>query len=315
MSTDTLLASLLQRVIALEEASGGGGSSSAGTIQDETGEFITPTRNDFVTAVAGSTRGTYAVDLQMVRSFASRAATGYQSAIVSGQDNTSGGSRSFVGAGRTNDSSGQSSFVGAGESNSVYALGASIVGGNLNQILSSLSFYSAILGGQNNEVNASHASVLGGRYANARHYGSIAHAGNRFSNLGDCQREVCIFGNPLTSAALTELFLDNSNDRFDLENDDGYKIDVSAFAFRDNLTDYAHWSHSGIIATKNGSGNVVVSNGLAAAAPDGSSGTGSTLDLTIDADTTNQTVRVQGAGNASETWRMVVVFDVVRINF
>lgn len=172
------------------------------------------------TATGGNARGTYAVDFQMSRTAASQVAsgdnssilsgknnsiTGESSTIVSGQGNTitwngSGRGRDFIGAGLTNtisSSNGESVIVG-GESNVINSFQAEsfIGGGRLNSVSGSNNFigggqsnstgagsttHNAVVGGQSNTASANHSFVGGGQSNTAS--GTFSVVGGGFNNI------------------------------------------------------------------------------------------------------------------------------------
>jgi hypothetical protein len=97
------------------------------------------------TATGGNARGTNAVDWQTSRGSASMVASGSNSVLVGGQNNTSSSYASFLGAGANNYSQASNSFVGAGNSNLVNLSGiyAAIVAGNGNTVQGYANFVGA----------------------------------------------------------------------------------------------------------------------------------------------------------------------------
>ena len=78
------------------------------------------------TAVGGNQRGNYTVDLQASRAAATQVATGLQSTIGGGVNNTATGAQSTVAGGSTNTASGTASSVLGGQGNAasgVYSIG------------------------------------------------------------------------------------------------------------------------------------------------------------------------------------------------
>jgi hypothetical protein len=97
------------------------------------------------TATGGNARGANAVDWQTTRGSASMVASGSNSVLVGGQNNTSSSYASFLGAGANNYSQASNSFVGAGNSNLVNLSGiyAAIVAGNGNTVQGYANFVGA----------------------------------------------------------------------------------------------------------------------------------------------------------------------------
>lgn len=129
----------------------------------------------------GNTRGSYAVDLQTIRSNNIHVAAGDYSFIGGGSCNIADGVYSVVIAGRFNQARAECSFVGGGCYNRVSASGisSSIVAGQGNLIYGNMSCYSTIGGGYQNTINNAHRATIGGGNLN-----SICNSGI-YSNQGD----------------------------------------------------------------------------------------------------------------------------------
>ncbi|MBI5743148.1 MAG: hypothetical protein HY952_01230 [Elusimicrobia bacterium] len=90
--------------------------------------------------VAGNSRGTGAVDLQVNRGVAARVASGGYSVIAGGQDNTASGQNSAVAGGSQNTAGNQYSAVGGGVGNNAGGDSATVPGGASNVASGSYSF-------------------------------------------------------------------------------------------------------------------------------------------------------------------------------
>jgi hypothetical protein len=138
------------------------------------------------TAVGGNARGTYAVDLQLVRSNQEKIASGPYSVITGGRSNRIHPQAPFYGeycvisGGNANDIVGGSgSFIGAGGSNSTGGGNNSvIVGGSTNTLSGSSN--SAIVGGLSNTASGSQSFIGGGYLSTAS--GSNATVGGGYQN-------------------------------------------------------------------------------------------------------------------------------------
>lgn len=172
------------------------------------------------TAVGGNARGTYAVDLQMVRTAADQVARGNQSAILSGQNNRISSNRtntfSVIGGGNGNlisqlygstiaggngntigDNDGWSCTVGGGETNTIRArLGATIVGGSNNTISSGGDF--AVIGGRANNSSGQSAGILSGMSNTAN--GNYSFIGGGQSNTASQSHAVVSGGKSNTAS-------------------------------------------------------------------------------------------------------------------
>ena len=143
------------------------------------------------TSAGGNKRGTYATDLQKIRSTAAQVASGNYSTIAGGQRNTASGAYSAIGGGYSNTASGSGATVAGGEVNtasgSVYP---TIAGGTGNTASSNYSF---VGGGQSNEAKTNtHATCAGGSSNDAT--GSLSFVGGGISNTASGLRSVVVAG-------------------------------------------------------------------------------------------------------------------------
>lgn len=170
------------------------GSDGASLIKSDSGRLLI-SQTIQSTSSGGNARGANAVDLQTLRNGASpgQVASGAQSVIAGGYNNTASGASSVVAGGGANTASGQSSFVGGGDNNTAS-------GG-----------WSTVPGGTWNEASGNYSVALG-RRAKARHQGTLI-----FGDSQDADRQstadnqvlfyasggVSINAAPATGAALT----------------------------------------------------------------------------------------------------------------
>lgn len=243
----------------------------------------------------------------------SNLASGEHAAVAGGRLNTASADHGFVGGGESNTASGSAhSTVAGGWSNQATNAYATVAGGRSNVVTGS---YSSILGGEFNEVSEQYASIIGGERGAATRHGEVAHSAGRYSGVGDCQRSVLQSRNSTTDASQAELFTNGSSKRITLANTEYLSGRLTVFARRSN-GDFAKWTFEDVTADRIGSGNVTVTVGAVGEAsgigPDIYRGTGSTLVVDVNADTSNQALRVQVTGNASENWRWHAIFDAHR---
>lgn len=126
------------------------------------------------TATGGNKRGARAVDFSRARSSASQVASGANSVIVGGEDNTASASYTSIGGGYGHIVSATYSHVGGGSSNTISAQRGVIAGGEANEISANFGAvgggyfnvvsgaYSAITGGSDNAVSNTYAVIGGG---------------------------------------------------------------------------------------------------------------------------------------------------------
>ena len=128
--------------------------------------------------ITGTTRGNYAVDLQLNRTSTTQVAKGNYSALIGGSKNTASGDFSVSIGGSGNAVSGEYS---------------ALIGGSGNSI-SSTSYGSSCLGGSSNAVNGILGSVIGGRFNKINSEGAVgAIVGGSF-NTGNGGASVILGG-------------------------------------------------------------------------------------------------------------------------
>ena len=138
---------------------------NAAIIPKGTGAFLLDLPDG--TATGGNARGASAVDLQHVRSAATQVASGANSVIGGGLNNTSAVGQGVVAGGTTNIiTAGASSFIGGGSANTINsaATGLSFIGGGDTN--TNAGIYTSIVGGQQNTVNALQWGFIGGGFSN-----------------------------------------------------------------------------------------------------------------------------------------------------
>jgi hypothetical protein len=216
-------------------------------------------------------------------------ADGNHSAIGGGQGNTAGGAGAFVGGGgydgityAANEALGDASTIGGGHGNLITptASYAAIGGGQYNQVTASdatigggeynvitvtaglstigggtsneISGAGATIGGGvNNTVSTMGATVPGGMFAAATHYGEMAYASGPFAVAGDAQTSIYVARNTTTNATPTELFLDGADDRITLESGRTLVFDILIVA-RSDGGDSAGYQVHGVIENVGG---------------------------------------------------------------
>lgn len=142
--------------------------SNAGAIISTSNTGLIP-RNQGPT-ITGTTRGNYAVDLQLNRTSTTQVAAGDYSVLVGGKENKAEGVASVSIGGTGNYAAGNSASVLGGLQNSGEGQHSTIIGGQRNRIRSFTSS-SSIIGGVLNSGDSSTSVVLGGteNWTNATH--------------------------------------------------------------------------------------------------------------------------------------------------
>lgn len=291
-----------------------------------------------VDATTGNARGTDAVDMQVSRNVAgaTAVASGSQSVICGGQDNTASGQRAAIVGGELNLASGSESFVGAGDSNQVDSTQSAIVAGDGNTILGGAanesfigggrlnaitgngqsvitgglsnavsSQFGTIAGGTSNIVSADVAGIAGGQQATADKYGQRAFSAGRFAAQADCQQSDLLWRTTTTNATITEAFLDGSALRATIASGKSWAFDFLIIA-RSSAGVSAAWKVVGAIQNNAGTTALVAAVTTTVIAD----GTGATWGVaggvTIDADDPNDALRVRVTGALATTIRWAI---------
>ncbi|MFH1413024.1 MAG: hypothetical protein ABIG10_03310 [bacterium] len=280
------------------------------------------------TTVGGNARGAYAVDLQMQRTNAAYIAQDDYSVICGGKDNFNQGDYGFIGSGRINyvsgssaaivagydnDAGGSYSFVGAGMNNSANAAYSAIAAGYYNYIYSGYNT-TFIGGGTRNEISqdgnsGTSAAILGGEYGKAYHYASQAHAAGKFSVAGDAQTIQLVARNQTTDATQTELFLNGSSYRATIPSDMSWVAEILVVGRRTDA-DNETYSGSFAVGIDNNAG-ITALVGTVTTIHEQKDGTWS---VAIDADDTNDALRIQVTGEAAKTIRWVAFIRLVQVD-
>ncbi len=285
-------------------------------------------------AAAEIASGNYAVVVNGFRNTAS----GQYSVVVNGTINTASGNRAFVGGGDNNQATQSYTFIGGGNNNqtsnsyAVIAAGhnniasnqyASVLGGyqnfaqgyastsvggysnNASQMYTAIGGgtgnqnygpYGTIAGGEQNTISHSHAAIVGGRYASTRNVGSVVFANHYNWTVGDAQFADNIYTARFTGAGTnTVTIMGGLSQGVYVPNSSAVTFNILVSARELFTNNVGGWIISGVAQT-NGSTLIlthVTVNLLHR--------TVGTWDVTVIADTANQTINLratQSAGNA-----------------
>jgi len=174
--------------------------------------------------VAGNARGENSVDLQTERTLATEVASGDQSAIIGGKNNTAIGASSFVGGGNLNTASGLQSFVGGGNANSATAQYSGVLAGVTNTAGGNNSF---VMGGYGNTASGARATVMVGATSTASGDDSLAVGGN----VGASHRGAKMFGSYQTGVAFDSKIINEFGVQCD-----NFRLELGTPAVGDVLT-------------------------------------------------------------------------------
>jgi hypothetical protein len=240
----------------------------------------------------GNARGNYAVDLQLERGAATHVASGTNSTVSGGYGNSATSNWSTVSGGYQNQSAtGQSAVVS---------------GGTLNKASGSESFLG---GGRENEVTGQYAMICGGNWGLANRVGMHAHAIGRFSAAGDAQRARFVLRNKTTTNAAVELFLDGSSTRLTIPSGKYLTGTINIAGIKSDGTAAASYIRQ--FSIKNVAGTTSLVGTVNTIGTDEAAST----SISITANDTNDALKVEATGIASETWRWVAAVDVVEVAY
>jgi hypothetical protein len=298
-----------------------------------TGAFIVGLKPDG-TNTGGNARGTNAVDLQTTRSVATQVASGtrsfigggerniasntnnvvsggYQntasggfsniipSAVCGGGQNTANSMGSFVGGGRSNAASNDYSIVGSGYSNNASGNASVVCGGGIG-------------GGDigaGNTASGTWSAILGGSAALANRTGMQAHAVGQFAAQGDAQRARFVLRNKTTTNAAVELFLNGSTTRLTIPSGKYLTGTINIAGIKSDGATAARYIRQFSIK------NVAATTSLVGTVDTVGTDIANSTTISITADDTNDALKVEVTGIASETWRWVASVDVVEVAY
>ena len=321
------------------QATGATANVSLSLVPQGTGAFSLAVPNS--AASGGNLRGANSIDLQTNRSAATQVASGPNSVISGGQNNTNAGELCFIGGGRENSHSSAmyASVIGGGLSNShsgvseysVIAGGRSCsctftygaIGGGFGNAVTN--YRGTIAGGQNNAVSgdsgsvgggdantasANYAYVGGGFRALARSYAMQAHSAGQFSAQGDAQSVRVVLRRVTTNATATELFLDGASLRLTVPANKVISGLINIHGVRSDGTATAHFVRQ--FQVKNMGGVSSYPYAAQLVGTDFASGTSITFN---DPDTNGDSLSVSVTGIASQTWRWTALVDAVETTY
>ena len=247
-----------------------------------------------LSSTAGNARGKAAVDLLIRRTSATEVASGAYSVSVGGRRNTASSAYSTVMGGDTNTASGNCSLV---------------IGGRSNTASNS---FSAVLCGYNVTVSSQFAVSVGGRYNTIAHnyvtafgVGAVSNrtwqtiqAAGALAAHGDVQSCQQVLSVQTTNATQTEL-KSNGSGRLTLSNDSTWAFEIIVVARRTNAdNESAGYTFTGVIdRNANAASTAIVGTVTKVVLAEDTAA----WDVTVDADTTNGSLRIRVTGESAKT--------------
>jgi hypothetical protein len=312
--------------IAAESAGTGAANMNLVLTPKGTGAFIVGPPPDG-TIVGGNARGASAVDLRTIRSAATQVASGSSSflgpngvaATGSGAvafGGTASGSNTFcLGPSNNTASGGVNLGVGTEGQNNATGVGSTVISGRYNTTNGSYAVVfgqscaaiatASLAGGESCGTNSgADFSTSLGISALSRLHGEFALASGRFSTSGDCQKIINVLRcTTTTNTAVEMLFAVSRDKRFvipagyiwhGLATITGTKSDGSAVAV-----------YMRQISIKRVSNTTSLVGSVTTIGTDQDAGT----SISITADDTNESLKIEPTGILNETWRWICVLD------
>lgn len=168
--------------------------------------------------------------------------------------------------------------------------------------------------GRATNTNSFDRSNTFGNYARSRRYGTTRfHLGTTTSTTDATNpsqnKEWATWNGTTANDTITEIFLRGvASNRCVLQAKNVIAFKGQAVAFKSDYTGSAVFSIEGMIKRDGANNTTLVGHTKTKSHSDG---TGNTVDLTISADDTNESLRVQVTGNASETWTWLVELELL----
>jgi len=277
-------------------------------------------------SVGGNKRGNTSIDLQLSRVTATQVASGTNSALIGGSQNTASGSQSVALGGSQNTASGSEAVVLGGNFNTANASGAVAIGGSSN---TASQLNAAVGGGGSNTADGSYSVIPGGHQGRARGLtGRLSLASGSFTIAGDAQyglmvlRRITTNTTPLdltsTNAVASSINIpvlpDNSLYAFR-----GQVVCIQAAGAAGTVNDCKTWDVSGSI--KRGAGVATTAllgtptiTVMGADTNLGATNAGGAI-IAITADTTNGGLLITVTGETDKTLRWVATIHTTEVDY
>lgn len=255
------------------------------------------------TTTGGNARGTGATDWQKTRSAASQVASGNNSTLSGGRQNSVQGADGFVGGGFNNTQNQQYGVVCGGQSNT--GGDQSFIGGGTSNDVAS-SQYGAIAGGQSNQLSGAASWIPGGRQATDRGIvGTGVWSGGQFSAKGDAQIQEFVLRSDTTNATPEAMTTDNAaaatTNTVTLPNNSAYDV-TGRIVARDTSGNAQTWEvNAMIVRGANAAATVLVVGGTPAVKGTNGTFTG-TIALTANTTIGGLAVTVTGVAATNIKW-------------
>jgi len=235
-----------------------------------------------------------------------------QSATISGGDsNNASGSYATISGGYKNIANGdQYATIGGGNNNIASGIASTVGGGWDNMATGDTA--ATIGGGMSNIAGGEFSTIPGGFNATATHYGEMAYASGSFTSQGDAQTSIYVLRNTSSGTTTSELFLDGSGSSARLTIASGRTVtfDILVVGREDSNGESAGYHILGVIENVGGNTAIVGSATVTVLGEDDTS-----WYVTVDADVTNQALRIQVHGGVGDTVRWVATVRTAEVSW
>lgn len=293
------------------------------------------------TTVGGNKRGDNAVDFQATRVSVTSVASGQNSVISGGTNNTATGGTSVVGGGSNNSATGLTAIVVGGQFNTASSNQATVGGGGSNTASAASTTVgggssntasgtnSVVSGGTTNTANGTSSAIPGGSGGNTRSItGRLSFSSGQFTVSGDAQYGLVVLRRETTDntpAAITSTNVAASSTNI------AVLPNTSLYAFRGQVTciqsagtagtvgDCKAWDIVGSIKRGAAAANTALlgTPTITVLGADTNLGTDNTTGaiIAITADTTNGGLLITVTGETNKTLRWVATVHTTEVDY
>lgn len=267
------------------------------------GAFIVGPKPDGGTT-GGNARGLRAFCSVRGRNGATQVASGNDSVAIGYRNIASNLQSSSIGGG-DHTASGAYSVIVGGTGSVASNAAASVFGG----IFSTASgAYSTVVGGSYHVASAIYGFCIGDS-ARADRASAFSFAAGNFASAGDAQNVRVVLRCKTTTNSAVEMFVDGSSARFTVPSGKVISMLINITGVRSTGAEVAHYVRQ--YSIKNVAGTTSEVYAPVAIGTDNAAGT----SIAIDANDTNDALRIQCTGVASQTWRWVASVDAVEVAY
>lgn len=255
------------------------------------------------TATGGNARGPQAVDLQLARGSSGQVASGdYAFAAVR---NATASASDAIAIGLSCNSSAFSGVAIGRQNTSQSNDYATCIGGAFN---TSSGQAGICIGGQSLTASAAYSSAIG-QAAVADRRGIFSSANGSFAANGDAQSIRTVLRCKTTTNSAVEMFLDGSSIRLTVPSGKVMSMIVNITGVRSTGAEVAHYVRQ--YSIKNVAGTTSEVYAPVTIGTDTAAGT----SIALSANDTNDALKIECTGVASQTWRWVASVDAVEVAY